>query len=229
MQYLIQKDLSSAIAIVVSPKDGTQPIFRITPEGMNVLKQCNEDQDKHHDHITDVTIYSECSVRLSKRKSVVVDMRSEECDRPSDSFNDSLPDIPNIDRLRRAENAARDSFYREDFSNVEFRKGVVPKGRPRKERGGAPTFKSTKPSNTSELTKSRKWKEDPTTSDNKVTKKKKTEEATTKKPRGRPPKKCHLCQIAFESGEDLVNCGNCSKIVHSDCWRMDGDSCTKKK
>ena len=56
MQYLIQKDLSSAIAIVVSPKDGTQPIFRITPEGMNVLKQCNEDQDKQHDHITDITI-----------------------------------------------------------------------------------------------------------------------------------------------------------------------------
>ena len=169
------------------------------------------------------------SVRLSKRKSVVVDMRSEECDRPSDSSNDSLPDIPNIDRLRRAENAARDSFDREDFSNVEFRKGVVPKGRPRKERGGAPTFKSTKPSNTSELTKSRKRKEDLTTSDNKVTKKKKTEEATTKKPRGCRPKKCHLCQFAFESGEDLVNCGNCSQIVHSDCWRGDGDSCTRKK
>ena len=105
MQYLIQKDLPSAIAIVVSPKDGTQPIFRITPEGMNVLKQCNEDQDKQHDHITDITIYSECSVR----------------------------------------------------------------------------------------------------------------------------EKCHLCQFAFESREDLVNCGNCSQIVHSDCWKGDGDSCTKKK
>ena len=118
---------------------------------------------------------------------------------------------------------------REDFINVTFRKGVVPKGRPRKERGGAPLFKATKPSNTSEarLTKSRKRKEDSITSD-KATKKK-TEESTTKKPRGRPPKKFHLCQFTFESGEDLVNCGNCSKLVHSDCWKGDGDSCTNKK
>ena len=133
MAFQIQKDIPGAIAIVVSTRDGTEPIFRITPEGMNVLKQCNEAQDKHHDHNTDITIYSECSVRLSIRKSVVIDMRSEECDRPS--FNDSLPDIPYIDRLRRAENAARDSFEKGRLHQCDIQERSRTQGKAEKREG----------------------------------------------------------------------------------------------
>ena len=53
-------------------------------------------------------------------------------------------------------------------------------------------------------------------------------ENKVKQRRGRPPKKCHLCQFNFESGEDLTDCNNCGKLVHSDSNKGDSDSCKNK-
>ena len=147
----IQNAIPEAIAIVVSDRDGTEPIFRITPEGMKILNACKEEQLSHHSHSAE-TMYKECNVNFIKKDVIVQDMRKEtnnDHNIDDESMNESLPDI---ERIRRAENAARprDSFDRSGFANVSFRKGVVLKGRPRKERGGAPTFKPTKPSKSTE-------------------------------------------------------------------------------
>ena len=71
----------------------------------------------------------------------VKDFRKNE-DEDDEYDTSELPEIdPTLNRLRRAEYAARDSFERDGFENLSFRTGVVPKGRPRRERGGAPIFK----------------------------------------------------------------------------------------
>ena len=175
----IQNSIPEAIAIVVSEKDRTQPIFRITPEGMEILNKCDKQQLLHHTHSRDVTLYEECEVKYSKEDTIIKDMRkiSDE----STVMNLSIPSLPDLDIPREASTRIRDSFDRSGFNNLSFTKSVIPKGRPRKDKGGAPSFKPTKPSKSvGTITKKRKC------ADNANDETSRENEPAQKRPRGRP-------------------------------------------
>ena len=114
---------------------------------MKILQKCQHLGANFHPHETDVELYEEVEVNCYDGQTTVKDFREGE-QAGHRNCEEELEELPDIDRIRRATNTARDSFERSNFSNIseQFRVGVVPKGRPQKIRGGPRTFKSTKPS-----------------------------------------------------------------------------------
>ena len=238
----IQNSIPEAIAIVVSEKDRTQPIFRITPEGMEILNKCDKQQLLHHTHSRDVTLYEECEVKYSKEDTIIKDMRkiSDE----STVMNLSIPSLPDLDIPREASTRIRDSFDRSGFNNLSFTKSVIPKGRPRKDKGGAPSFKPTKPSKSvGTITKKRKC------ADNANDETSRENEPAPKRPRGRPKgsknvkkndknlkqkksnhtaaegneyEKCWTCHDDLDGDDMETKCPKCELPLHQDCLRGDG-------
>ena len=141
---LYQKDIPEAIACVVSPKDNTSPIYRITNEGMNHLQKCQNKGAIFHEHPKDVIFFEEVDVDYYDGETTIMDFRTNNSESNITNDMEMEDSLPDIDHPRRY----RDSFERIDFTKIaeKFRAGVVPIGRPRKDKNATHSFKTTKQS-----------------------------------------------------------------------------------
>ena len=76
---------------------------------MKILQKCQHLGAKFHSHETDVELYEEVEVSYYDGQTTVKDFRDGE---EADHRNCGEEELPDIDRLRKATNAARDSFER---------------------------------------------------------------------------------------------------------------------
>ena len=64
MAAQIQKDVPQSLAIVVSNRDGTNPIYRLTIDGMKEILNCEEDGKTIHSHSNEgFVLYKESPVK----------------------------------------------------------------------------------------------------------------------------------------------------------------------
>ena len=146
---LYQKDIPEAIACVVSPKDNTSSIYRITNEGMNHLQKCQNKGAIFHEHPKDVIFFEEVDVDYYDGETTIMDFRTNNSESNITNDMEMEDSLPDIDHPRRY----RDSFERIDFTKIaeKFRAGVIPKGRPRKDKNATHSFKTTKPSSSDKI------------------------------------------------------------------------------